>query len=199
MESLNDLPILFFPDPATWEQWLAEHHAEPAGIWLKLAKKAATEKSVTYEEALDVALCYGWIDSQLRTFDEFYKLQKFTPRRPRSIWSKRNVEKVAVLTEAGRMKPAGLTAVAAAKADGRWERAYSSFSTIKMPADFKATLDASPKAAAMYATLTKTNSYAILWRVERAKKPETRRASIEKIIAMLEDGKTIHPQADSKK
>jgi uncharacterized protein YdeI (YjbR/CyaY-like superfamily) len=190
-----ELPIIFFPNPEAWEKWLAEHHSEPAGIWLKLAKKASPVKSVTYDEALDVALCYGWIDSQLRAFDEFYKMQKFTPRRSGSVWSKRNVDKIAALTKAGRMKPAGLAAVEVAKQNNMWQNAYSSFSTIEVPADFQTALDAHPKAAATYSTLTKTNTYAILWRIETAKKPETRRARIEKSIAMLEAGEAFHPQA----
>lgn len=193
METLNGLQIILFPSPQDWEDWLAAHYTQPEGVWVKIAKKASGLASVSYVEALDVALCYGWIDGQKQSFDAAYYLQKFTPRRPKSIWSKVNVKKVAVLTAAGKMKPAGLAAVDAAKQDGRWDQAYDSHRTMAVPADFQAILDKNPQAKAFFATLNKTNTYAILWRIQTAKKPETRQARIEKCIAMLNEGKKFHP------
>jgi uncharacterized protein YdeI (YjbR/CyaY-like superfamily) len=192
METFADLPILPFKTPEDWEAWLAEHHDKLQGVWIKIAKKSTGEQSINHPGALDVALCYGWIDGQTRGIDERYYLQKFTPRRPKSTWSKINVEKIAVLTAAGKMKPAGIAAVEAAKLDGRWDQAYDSPSNSKMPDDFQAALDKHPKAKAFYATLNKTNTYAILWRIQTAKKPETRLARMEKLIAMLEEGKKLH-------
>lgn len=192
-ETLNDLPILLFETPQDFEQWMASNYAEPAGVWLKLAKKGSGKISVTYGEALDVALCYGWVDSQKRSYDEQYFLQKFTPRRARSIWSKVNVGKIEALLAAGKMQPAGLAVVEAAKASGQWDKAYDSHSTSRVPADFQAALDARPKAKAFYATLKKANAYAILWRLQTAGTQETRQARLEKFIGMLERGETIHP------
>lgn len=193
MQTLNELRIIRFESPKDWEQWLEANHAQPQGVWLKIAKKDSGATSVNYTEALDVALCYGWIDGQKQSFDTTYYLQKFTPRRPKSIWSKVNVKKVAALTAAGKMKPGGLAAVDAAKQDGRWDQAYDSHRTTEVPSDFQAALDAHPQAKAFFATLDKTNTYAILWRIQTAKKPETRRARIEKCIAMLNEGKKFHP------
>lgn len=192
-ETLNDLPIVLFETPQDFERWMTAHYATPAGAWLKLAKKGSGKISVTYGEALDVALCYGWVDSQKRSYDEQYFLQKFTPRRARSIWSKVNVGKIEALTAAGKMQPSGLAAVEAAKASGQWNKAYDSHSTSTIPADFQAALDASPQAKAFYATLKKTNTYAILWRLQTAGTPQTRQARLEKFIGMLERGETIHP------
>lgn len=191
-EEKAGLPIVLFEQPVDWEQWLAAHYEQPDGLWLKIAKKTSGQVSVTYGEALEVALCYGWIDGQKQSYDEQYFLQKFTPRRPRSVWSKVNVEKAEALIAAGKMQPAGLAQVEAAKADGRWAAAYESARTMEVPADFQAALDASPQAKAFWATLNKTNTYAMLWRLATAKKPETRTARIEKFIAMLEAGKGIH-------
>lgn len=188
MESYQDLPILFFSGQLEWEQWLAEHHAEPTGVWLKFAKKNSGITSLTYDPALSVALCYGWIDGQTKSLDETYYLQKFTPRRPKSTWSKRNVGIVEQLIKDGKMQPAGQAAIDAAKADGRWEQAYDSASNMNMPEDLQAALDANPKAKAFYDTLNKANTYSILWRVQTAKRPETRAARIEKLVAMLERG-----------
>ncbi|MDB5178317.1 MAG: hypothetical protein JWN01_260 [Patescibacteria group bacterium] len=190
---LKDLPVVLFESSGYWEQWLNAHHAQPQGLWLKIAKKASGTPSVSYAEALDVALCYGWIDGQKQSFDEQYYLQKFTPRRPRSIWSKVNVGKIAVLTAAGKMMPSGLAAVEAAQQDGRWDQAYDSHRTSTVPADFQEALDQSPQAKTFFVTLNKTNAYAILWRIQTAKKPETRRARIEKFIVMLSAGKKFYP------
>ncbi|HSW65824.1 MAG TPA: YdeI/OmpD-associated family protein [Bacillota bacterium] len=187
-----DLPTLFFATPAEWQAWLDAHYAQDQGVWLKFAKKASGIRSVVYDEALDVALCYGWIDGQSKSLDETYYLQKFTPRRARSIWSLRNVGKIAELTKAGKMKPSGVAAVEAAKADGRWEQAYASPANSTVPEDFEAALKANPKAKAFYETLNKTNVYAVLWRIYTAKKPETRAARIEKLVAMLAAGEKLH-------
>jgi len=186
-----ELPILAFASAPAFETWVAEHGAE-AGLWLKIAKKASGIATVSYAEAVEVALCYGWIDGQKQSYDEQYFLQKFTPRRPRSIWSQVNVAKVAALTAAGKMKPPGLAAVEAAKADGRWNQAYASPSTMAIPRDFAAALEANPIAKDFYATLNKTNTYAILWRITTAKKPETRKVRINKLIAQLNERKAIH-------
>ncbi|HSX02430.1 MAG TPA: YdeI/OmpD-associated family protein [Candidatus Saccharimonadia bacterium] len=187
----DGLPILAFANAPIFEVWVAEHGTD-AGLWLKIAKKAFGIATVSYAEAVDVALCYGWIDGQKQSYDEQYFLQKFTPRRPKSIWSQVNVAKVAALTAVGRMKPPGLAAVAAAQADGRWDQAYASARTMAMPPDFAAALEANPIAKEFYATLNKTNTYAILWRIETAKKPETRQARITKLIALLNERKAIH-------
>lgn len=192
METLKDLPILFFADQQQWEQWLAEHYAEPSGVWLKFAKKDSGITSLSYDPALKIALCYGWIDGQTKGVDETYYLQKFTPRRSKSIWSKRNVGIVEQLIQEGKMQPSGQAAIDAAKADGRWDQAYDSSSNMTIPEDLQAALDANPKAKAFYETLNKTNTYAILWRVQTAKKPETRATRIEKLVAMLERGEKLH-------
>lgn len=188
-----DVPIQLFVTQADWETWLAEHHASSPGLWLRLAKKGADLTSLSYAEALDVALCYGWIDGQKKGLDDASWLQKFTPRKPKSLWSKINREKVAALTAAGRMKPAGLAAVESAQKDGRWDAAYDSPGAATAPEDFQAALDQSPKAKAFYETLEKRNTYAILWRIQTAKKPETRAKRIRDFLAMLERGEKIHP------
>lgn len=192
METYKDLPVLFFADQDAWEQWLNAHYGEQQGVWLKFAKKGKGITSTNYAEALDVALCYGWIDGQAQSVDDIYYLQKFTPRRPKSIWSKRNVNKVAELITAGKMKPAGQAAIDAAKADGRWDQAYDSPKDTTVPPDFQAALDANPAAKAFYATLNKTNTFAFLWRIQTAKKPETRAARIQKFVIMLSEGKKLH-------
>lgn len=192
METYKELPVLFFADQQQWELWLAEHYAEPSGAWLKFAKKDSGITSLSYDPALKIALCYGWIDGQTKGVDETYYLQKFTPRRSKSIWSKRNVGIVEQLIQEGKMQPSGQAAIDAAKADGRWDQAYDSSSNMTIPEDLQAALDANPKAKAFYETLNKTNTYAILWRVQTAKKPETRATRIEKLVAMLERGEKLH-------
>jgi uncharacterized protein YdeI (YjbR/CyaY-like superfamily) len=186
-------PMLAFPDPAAWEKWLAAEHAGASGLWLKLAKKDCPHPTVNYAEALDIALCFGWIDGQKRPLDDDYWLQRFTPRKPRGKWSKINRGKAEALIEAGRMRPTGLREVEAAKADGRWAAAYDGQSTAAVPDDLGQALDADEDAAAFFATLDRGNRYAILYRIQEAKKPETRAARIAKFVAMLHDHQTVHP------
>jgi uncharacterized protein YdeI (YjbR/CyaY-like superfamily) len=192
MELPTDFSIEFFATGADWEEWLKEHHADTSGVWIKFAKKDSGITSLNYAQALDGALCYGWIDGQSKSIDDVYYLQKFTSRRPKSIWSKRNVGKVAELIKAGKMQPAGQAAIDAAKADGRWDQAYDSPSNATTPPDFQEELDRHPKAKAFYETLNKTNTYAFLWRIQTAKKAETRAKRIALSIQMLEEGKTFH-------
>lgn len=188
----EELPIRLFADPADLESWLEECHQSSAGVWLKIAKKGSGERSVTYAEALELALCFGWIDSQKRGFDEAFFLQRFTPRRPRGRWSKINREKAEALIEAERMRPAGLAEVAAAKADGRWEAAYAGQRTAKVPKDLQRELDANPAAREFFDSLDSANRYAIVYRLDEAKKPETRERRLRKFVAMLERGEKIH-------
>jgi uncharacterized protein YdeI (YjbR/CyaY-like superfamily) len=172
---------------------LSKNQAASKGIWLKIAKKESGNPSVTYAEALESALSYGWIDGQKAPFDDQSWLQKFTPRGPRSQWSQINREKAEALIAAGRMRPTGQAQVELAKADGRWERAYASQSRITIPDDFQMELDNNPKAAEFFKTLNSANRYAVLYRIYTAKKPETRRARIAKLIAMLASGQKMHP------
>jgi uncharacterized protein YdeI (YjbR/CyaY-like superfamily) len=188
----DDLPILLFASPVELEAWLEDNHAAAEGIWLKIAKKGSGVESVTYAEALELALCFGWIDSQKRSFDERYFLQRFTPRRPRGKWSHINREKAEELAEAGAMRPAGLAEVEAAKADGRWEAAYAGQRTAEVPADLQRELDGNEAAGAFFAALDSANRYAILYRLEEAKKPETRERRLRKFVGMLERGEKIH-------
>ncbi|MGA0609327.1 YdeI/OmpD-associated family protein [Caldimonas sp. KR1-144] len=184
-------PILF-KSARAFETWLKKHHATSNGLWLKIAKRGAAEPSVTYPEAVEIALCWGWIDGQKKGLDDQYFLQRFTPRRARSIWSKVNVDKVAALIEAGRMRPPGYAQIEAAKADGRWARAYDGARTSAVPDDLLAALEAEPKAKAFFATINATNRYAVLWRIQTAAKAETRARRIAQLVAMLSRGETIH-------
>jgi uncharacterized protein YdeI (YjbR/CyaY-like superfamily) len=186
-----ELPVLLFRTTAQWERWL-ERHPESPGIWMRIAKKAAALKSITYGEALDVALCHGWIDSLKKTYDGESFIQKFTPRGARSIWSKINREKVAALTADGRMKAGGHRAVARAKENGRWHQAYDPHSRAEVPADFAAALAANRKANAFFATLTGSSRYAFLFRIHTAVKPETRARRIAEYVAILARGETLH-------
>jgi len=188
----NELPIIPFESPLQWEQWLEVNHTDENGIWLKFFKKGSSVPSVTYEQALDEALCYGWIDGQKKTFDEQSYLIKFTPRRAKSIWSKKNIEHVARLYKQGKMKSRGINEAERAKADGRWEQAYDSPSNMKIPDDFLQQLTKNKKAKAFFDTLNKTNTYAIMWRLQTAKKPETREKRMKEILEMLSQGKKIH-------
>ncbi len=190
-----EIPVILFAKPKDWEVWLKANHAGSKGLWLRLAKKNSGIESVNYAEALDVALCYGWIDGQKKAYDDATWLQKFTPRGAKSIWSKINREKAMVLIESGQMKAAGLKAVESAKQDGRWDAAYDSQSKASVPEDFQAALDQSAKAKAFFATLKSVNRYAILFRIQTAKKAETRTKRIQQFIQMLEKGETIHPQS----
>jgi uncharacterized protein YdeI (YjbR/CyaY-like superfamily) len=189
-----DAPTIAFASREDWAAWLEEHHAEPDGLWIRFAKKASGIPSVTYAEALDVALAYGWIDGQTKPVDADWYLQRFTPRRARSRWSKRNRTKALELIERGEMKPSGLAEVERAQADGRWDAAYDSPGTIEEPDDLRAALDASPAARGLFAELDSRNRYAILYRVHDAKRPETRARRIAEFVAMLERGETPYPR-----
>jgi len=184
-----------FKSKEDWAAWLEKNHQKSTGLWLRLAKKDSGLRSVSYKEALEVALCCGWIDGQKKPESELVWLQKFVPRSTRSVWSKINREKVLALIESGEMKPAGLEAIENAKKNGRWEAAYDSPSGATVPGDFQAALDASPRAAAFFETLNRANRYAILWRIQTVKKAETRARKIEQFIAMLERKEKLHPQA----
>jgi uncharacterized protein YdeI (YjbR/CyaY-like superfamily) len=193
VKNSNDLPIMSFETQQDWKEWLEENHAEAKGIWLKIAKKEARTSSVSYAEALDSALCFGWIDGQKAAFDDKYWLQKFTPRTAKSIWSKVNCSKAVALIAEGRMQPAGLRQVELARSDGRWQRAYESQSKITIPDDFQSELDKNPKAKDFFRTLDSANRYAFLYRIQAAKKPETRTAKIQKFIEMLNQQQKLHP------
>jgi uncharacterized protein YdeI (YjbR/CyaY-like superfamily) len=189
----QDLPILPFASRSEWEAWLASEHASARGVWLKLAKKASGISTVIYAEALEVALCYGWIDGQVLRFDQDYYLQRFTPRRPRSNWSKINCASVEALIAQGAMQPAGLREVQRAKEDGRWAAAYDAPSSAAVPDDLQEALDQHPAAQAFFATLSRQNRFAILYRIQDAKKPETRARRIATFVAMLSEQKKIYP------
>jgi len=190
-----DLPELTLPDARAWRRWLDRHHGQPHGVWLALARGGATRPtSVTYDQALEEALCYGWIDGQVRRGDGTTYWQRFTPRRSRSRWSQRNVGIVARLVESGRMQPAGLMEVERAKADGRWDAAYAGPAKATVPDDLAAALAAEPAAQAMFEVLTGQNRYLILYRVTEAKRPETRARRIEQFVAPLARGETPLPQ-----
>ena len=189
----TELPVALFESQADWSDWLDAHQADSPGLWLRLAKKAAGIASVNYNEALEAALCYGWIDGQKKSYDESSWLQKFTPRGAKSIWSKINREKAQQLIESGRMQPAGMAAIEAARHDGRWDAAYDSQRNATVPSDLQAALDNSPAAQAFFATLNSTNRYAILFRIHTAKKPETRAKRIEQFIGMLERHEKLYP------
>jgi uncharacterized protein YdeI (YjbR/CyaY-like superfamily) len=188
----DELPILLFATPAELEAWLEENHADSPGLWLKIAKKGVEPPSVTYAEALELAICFGWIDSQKRGLDESHFLQRFTPRRPGGRWSRINREKAEALIEAGAVRPAGRAEIEAARGDGRWEAAYEGQRTAQVPADLQRELDASLPAAEFFASLDSANRYAILYRLDEAKKPETRQRRLRKFVAMLERGEKIH-------
>jgi uncharacterized protein YdeI (YjbR/CyaY-like superfamily) len=189
----QDVPIISFASRQEWDAWLGDQHDSSSGLWLKIAKKSAGTDSVSYAEALEVALCYGWIDGQKRKFDDEYWLQRFTARKPRSRWSKINRAKALELIEKGEMNPAGLREVERAKADGRWDAAYEGQSTATVPDDLRSALEASDRARDFFATLDSTNRYAILHRIQDAKRPETRARRIEKYVAMLNEHRKIHP------
>ncbi len=192
MPAADDLPVLAFASAAELEAWLDEHHETAPGLWLKLAKKGSGIPTVTYAEAVDLALCVGWIDGQSKGIDETWFRQRLTPRRPRSVWSKVNREKVARLEADGRMRPAGRREVERAKADGRWDAAYDPPSTATVPDDLRAALDASPTAAAAWDALNAANRYAMLNRVQTAKRAETRARRIAQFVGMLERGEKLH-------
>ena len=190
---MAELLVLLFKQKEDWAAWLDENHATSSGVWLRLAKKAAGLESVSYDEALKVALCYGWIDGQKKSYDKASWLQKFTPRRAKSIWSKVNRGKAEELIRRGEMKPAGLKAVEDAKQDGRWDAAYDSQSSASVPSDLQAELDKNAEAKAFFATLNSRNRYAILFRIQTAKKAETRARRIQQFIRMLEKNEKLYP------
>jgi uncharacterized protein YdeI (YjbR/CyaY-like superfamily) len=188
----NEMPVLSFASSEEWSKWMEENHAKSNGVWLRFFKKDSGEKTVTYSEALEEALCYGWIDGQVNKFDDQSYIQRFTPRRPKSIWSKRNTEKAERLIREGRMKKAGMEQVELAKADGRWQQAYDSSTNMKLPEDFLQELSKNKKAKTFFEGLNKTNQYAIAWRLQTAKKPETREKRLKEILAMMREGKKFH-------
>jgi uncharacterized protein YdeI (YjbR/CyaY-like superfamily) len=189
----GEIPIVSFAQPRAWATWLASNHASSRGVWLKLAKKASGIESINYAQALEVALAWGWIDGQKRSHDDTAWLQKFTPRGPKSIWSKINREKALALIASGEMKPPGLEQVERAKRDGRWEAAYDSPSRATVPEDLSAALAANARAAAFFATLDSANRYAVLWRIQTVKKAETRARRISQFVEMLARHEKLHP------
>jgi uncharacterized protein YdeI (YjbR/CyaY-like superfamily) len=190
----HDLPVIAFKSQQAWDAWLASQPAQSKGLWLKLAKKSSGIASVSKPEAVDTALCHGWIDGQLDSFDEDFWLIRFTPRQSTSKWSEKNRARALQLVELRRMRPAGLNEIERAKKDGRWSAAYAPQSTAQVPDDLRVALARNKKARSFFETLDSTNRYAILHRIHDAKKPETRMARIEKYVTMLVEGKTIHPQ-----
>ncbi|MEL7586925.1 MAG: YdeI/OmpD-associated family protein [Prolixibacteraceae bacterium] len=188
----NELPVISFEKAEDWRNWLEENHNQEKGIWLRIYKKGTGHPSVTRGTALDEALCYGWIDGQAKKQDNESYLQKFTPRRSRSIWSKINIEHIERLEKEGKMRPAGRKAVEAAQADGRWEKAYDSPKNMEVPEDFIAELSKDEKALAFFGTLNKTNRYAIAWRLQTAQKPETRERRKQVMLEMMARGEKLH-------
>lgn len=190
---MAELPELLVPDVEAWRAWLAEHHADQRGVWLVLHKKGGTTTSLTYAQALDEALCFGWIDGQISRRDEESYRQRFTPRRPASTWSARNVEHIARLSQAGRMHAAGIAAVEAAKADGRWGRAYAGQAKAEIPPDLSEALAANPAAAATFQQLSSASRFAIIYRLNAVKLPQTRSRKLAQYIDMLNRGEAIRP------
>ncbi|MEJ0089455.1 MAG: YdeI/OmpD-associated family protein [Limisphaerales bacterium] len=188
----SNLPIVSFETPGEWDSWLIENHAKSAGVWLQIFKKNSGRQTISYAGALDEALCHGWIDGQKKSFDAESWLQKFTPRRPKSLWSKINTGHVTRLHKLKKMKPAGLAAVEAAKSDGRWEAAYDPHGKFSIPEDFLKQLGKNKKAKAFFETLNKTNLYSIAWRLQTATKPETRERRMKAILEMLAKGQKFH-------
>lgn len=189
----DDLSILLFETQTDWEAWLEENHATQPGVWMRLAKKGSGLKSVNYIEAVEAALCFGWIDGQAKGFDESSHIQRFTPRRPRSKWSKINRERAEALIATGRMRPAGMQAIEQAKQNGQWEAAYDPPSTAAPPSDFQAELDKDPEARAFFESLDSRNRFAILYRIQTAVKAETRARRIQKFILMLKNREKLYP------
>ena len=198
MGAVGDLEELLVADTDAWHDWLDRHHADHPGVWLVLHKKGGHTTTLTYAQALDEALCFGWIDGQVAKRDDESYRQRFTPRRPDSAWSARNVKYVERLTEAGRMRPAGVAAVEAAKASGRWDSAYSGSAGMEVPPDLADALEASPVAAAMFEQLDAANRYAIVYRLNAVKRQTTRDRKLGEYIAMLERGESIHPRRTRK-
>ncbi len=193
MAGSDDLPIVGFESRDAWADWLEDSHGSSPGVWLRIPKAGSGEPGTTYADALEVALCFGWIDGQKARLDDRFWLQRFTPRRPKSVWSRVNRDKALALIERGAMRPAGLREVERARADGRWEAAYEPQSAATVPDDLRAALDANPAAEAFFTTLDAANRYAILHRIHTAKKPETRARRIATFVEMLAEQRTIHP------
>ena len=193
MSETPDPPLIPFESKEAFASWLDEHHGDEEGLWLKVAKKASGIPTVTHAEALELALCHGWIDGQRKALDEQFFIQRFTPRRARSRWSKINRDKAEQLIAEGRMTPAGMREVERAKADGRWDAAYESQRNITVPEDLQRELDQDPKAREFFESLNSQNRYAILYRLHDAKKPETRERRLTQFVAMLKEGKKLHP------
>ena len=192
-KAARDLPVIAFKSQPAFDRWLASQTAEGRGLWLKIAKKSSGIASISRAEAVDTALCHGWIDGQLDSFDGDYWLIRFTPRQSTSLWSEKNRARALELVALGRMRPAGLSEIERARKDGRWDKAYAAQSTAQVPDDLGQALSKSRKAQAFFDTLDSHNRYAILYRIHNARKPETRSARIEKFVAMLIEGKTLHP------
>jgi len=188
----SEFPIIAFPSQKKWRDWLLKNHAQINGIWLRLYKKGSEVKSINYDEALEEALCFGWIDGQAKRYDEISYLQKFTPRRKRSMWSKKNILSTERLIKEGKMHSSGLAEIELAKADGRWQAAYDSPANMQIPDDFIKELSKYPEALAFFNTLNKTNLYSIAYRLQTAKKPETREKRMTSIIQMLNQKKKFH-------
>ena len=191
-ENSGEIPIFFFPSAKRWEEWLSKNHGRPQGVWLRFFKKSSGIATMTYDQALEAALCYGWIDGQAKRYDDDSYLQRFTPRQQHSGWSKRNTAIAERLIKERRMRPPGQRAIEAAKADGRWERAYDSPANARPPSDFLKALGRHPKAKAFFARLEKRNSYAIIYRLQTARTEDVRKKRMKEIIAMLEKGKKFH-------
>ncbi|MDL2354422.1 MAG: YdeI/OmpD-associated family protein [Pseudomonadota bacterium] len=198
-ESAGESTALHFDHQAGWAHWLAAHHAGSAGVWLRHAKKGAPQDSVSHADALEVALCFGWIDGQRKRLDDHYWLQRWVPRGARSIWSKINCAKALACIDSGKMQPAGLAEIARARADGRWDAAYDPASSALIPPDLQAAFDAHPGAAEFFATVSAQNRYAVLFRLQTAKRPDTRARRIAQFAQMLARGETLHPPRPNKR
>jgi uncharacterized protein YdeI (YjbR/CyaY-like superfamily) len=198
-EHFDGRPVLLFATAEAWERWIEAQPADSPGLWLKVAKKGCTTPSIDYATAVESALCFGWIDSQIRAYDESFYLQRFTPRKARSKWSRVNRDKASALIKAARMRPSGLREVELAKSDGRWDAAYAGQASMTVPADLQAALDADPRAAEFFAGLDRANRFAVLWRIHDAKRADTRALRIARYVAMLHDHEVIHPREPKKK
>ncbi len=192
LKSVDDIKTIYFKNSEDWKNWLSKNHSASNGIWIRMFKKDSDIKTLTHDEALDEALCYGWIDGQTKKYDERSWIQKFTPRRKRSIWSKKNIERVKLLIKQDKMKPSGLKEINEAEKDGRWEKAYDSPTNMKIPGDFLKELSKNKNALKFFESLNRSNKYSIAWRLQTAKKPETRDIRMKKIVDMLSKGEKFH-------
>lgn len=192
METHKELPVLLFEKSQEWEEWLSKNYDKFSAVWIKCAKKNTGAVSISYEQSLEIALCYGWIDGLINKYDEQYYVTRFSPRKPQSVWSKTNREVAEKLVKEGKMQKSGLAAIESAKANGRWESAYDSSKTMQIPQDFLKELAKDKKAEEFFKSLNRANTYAIAWRLQTAKKPETRAKRMEKILEMLKRGEKFH-------